>query len=281
MWYVMPPAAASVWISAMRRTFLDLIVLIVLLGFGSALLLWTSPARHAMLPVDVPSALLSTHDIGSLEQLPDGEYFRWTAAHSLLQITNPGGPLELSISAVSGLTGITPIILHTGMISTSIPIQPDVRIYQILLPPQPRERIMLSIDAPARRVAGRDLGIRFSELDVSGGEAVPLMMILALGLMVCSSYAVLRQHVSRINAATILIIAEILIACLQSSNVWIYGLMTPSLLACGCLCIGSLVLEEWWFVAPPDSMPRRFCFQRQRIVVTMLATALWLAVAIS
>ncbi|NJN15084.1 MAG: hypothetical protein HC822_01630 [Oscillochloris sp.] len=201
------------------------------------------------------SVLLPASNFHELEPLVDrAGSFRWTTAESTLQPPNPGGPLLVDLTLASGFPTSTEIELRAADYLARFEVGPGLRAYHLVLPPQPGERVELTISAPPTNIDGRDLGVMWHALGLSGGRAAPLSLIGLLLLATAAAYPLLRRsHVPLLIAAGIVLTLQVLVAFWLHAGAWQYGFIGQLLLLASAGAIGGLVIERIW---PPTDIAR-------------------------
>jgi len=128
--------------------------------------------------------------------------FRWTAPTAQLDLPNPGGPLRLSLQLSSGGDRTAETWLG-GAVALGLPVGPQPRRYELLVPAQWGERLALELRSPPFRPAGetRELGVELGPLAVEGGRRPPPALLLSVLAATATLYAALRARASRPLAA--------------------------------------------------------------------------------
>ena len=248
---------------AMRRIWLDSLVLLLLCAAAP---LWLALAysghRSVSFAVDALSVMLPTTGFHDLEPLVDRPgFFRWTTGAALLQPPNPGGPLYLRMSLSSGLSRATPLVLRAEGSAASFSVQPGLQTYSLLLPTQPGERVQIRIESPTQKIDGRNLGVVFHTLYVSGDGPAPLHLLVAMLLATAGIYPLLRRAGMHSLVALMCTLAlQVAAAAGQRGGLWEYGLLGQLLVGGGAAALAALVIERVWppmTPSPPDPLPHR------------------------
>ena len=245
----------------MRRIWLDSLVLLLLCAAAP---LWLALAysghRSVSFAVDALSVMLPTTGFHDLEPLVDRPgFFRWTTGAALLQPPNPGGPLYLRMSLSSGLSRATPLVLRAEGSAASFSVQPGLQTYSLLLPTQPGERVQIRIESPTQKIDGRNLGVVFHTLYVSGDGPAPLHLLVAMLLATAGIYPLLRRAGMHSLVALMCTLAlQVAAAAGQRGGLWEYGLLGQLLVGGGAAALAALVIERVWppmTPSPPAPLP--------------------------
>lgn len=155
----------------------------------ACLALWQAP-RAADFPAASPPPAEGFY---LLEQPSDGDAFRWTAESTRMTLPNPGGRPILTLRLSSGAGRAVEARLG-GAVAATLAIGPAPRRYQLLLPPAPAERLVLTLSAPPFRPPGetRALGMRLFAVGLGGGGAPPAHVPLAALALTLALYTALR-----------------------------------------------------------------------------------------
>ncbi|HEU4322448.1 MAG TPA: YfhO family protein [Roseiflexaceae bacterium] len=179
-------------LARLRRDALALALLALLaLAFGG--LAYRAPA--AAFGADTPELALPRSGFYATEQQADPpRRYRWTAGAATLDLPNPGGAPVLRLSLAAGPGRSIPLQIGTDTHRLEISLQPDLRVYSVVLPPQLGETIRLRLDAPtiADPAAPRVLGVVVGDVSLSGGGVPPPQVLLALLLGALACYTLAR-----------------------------------------------------------------------------------------
>jgi len=233
----------------------DLIALLALLLVAP---LWVGLAyasqRSLTLLADAPPVMLPAEGLHELEPLADRPgSFRWTAGAAELAPPNPGGQIAVELMMASGFPTPTPLTLAVGRLTTTVLVEPGLKEYELLLPPQAGERIDIDLRSPTTRVDGRPLGVMFHSLMVSGSGQPPLALVGALMLATAGAYPLLRRLGLGISAAAPAVLAAQLVAAVWLwAGAWGYAFAGQLLGLAGVAALGSLLLERAWPPSPPQ-----------------------------
>jgi Gpi18-like mannosyltransferase len=234
----------------------DLALLLILL---CAAPLWLIVAylgeRSALYPADALSVKLPSSIPHEREPLSDrAAFFRWTDGDDTLQPINPGGQVALRLRLSSGLDAPTQLAVLADRYRAELPVLPGLHVYDLLLPPQPGDRIDLTLRSPTVTIDGRELGVVFVSLSVTGdGPQPPLTLIAAMLIATLGAYGLLRQAGMRpwATAATVLAL-QLGAAAWQAAGFWRYALLDQLLLLAGAGSLAALVITRLW---PPLLVP--------------------------
>jgi Gpi18-like mannosyltransferase len=230
---------------------LDSAALAVLLVAALGWLAWAYRGPlGADLPVDTPEAMLPSQGLHELEPLANqAGFFRWTTGAARLEPPNPGGSLALRLGLASGRDTATPVLVEVGGERLAFTLAPGLRRYQLLVPPQPGERVAVSIESPTINPDGRDLGVVVRQVGLFGGGMVPLVPTLGLLLASLGGYCLLRRAgLGPLGAAGLLLALQGAAALWQASGGWRYGFFGALLALAGAASLAAALIERF---APP------------------------------
>ncbi len=179
-------------LARLRRDALAL-ALLALLALALGRLAYRAPA--AAFGADTPELALPRSGFYDAEQLAEPpRRYRWTAGAATLDLPNPGGAVLVRLSLAAGPGRSIPVRIGTDTHAPAVVLQPDLRVYTLLLPPQPDETIRLRLDAPtiADPAAPRMLGVVLADLSLDGGGGPPQRVLLALLLGALALYTLAR-----------------------------------------------------------------------------------------
>lgn len=262
----------------MRRTAADLIALILLgaaaaLGLGLAY----SGERSATFAVTALPVMLPTAGLHELEPLVDRPgSFRWSDGMATLAPPNPGGRLLLRLELSSGSVGVTPVELDAGNLRQRFMVWPGLRVYRLLAPSQPGERVMLILRSPTFEVGQRQLGVVIVSLLIAGAGPAPPLLLAALLFASLSGYGLLRRAGLSVPWAVVAILALQITACIwQAAGTWRYALLGGLLVLGGAGALGALLVERRWPPQPPAALHPLVWSRRDRLALGgLLALAL-------
>lgn len=249
----------------MRRHAADLVALALLLAAAP---LWLGLAyaghRFAAFSVEALPVMLPATGLHELEPLVDRPgSFRWTTGAARLEPPNPGGPVALTLALSSGLDSATPAEVRVGDAAQPLVVQPGLRRYALLLPPQPGERVAIELRSAAQAIGGRPLGVVISGLTLAGDGPAPALLAGALLLASAGVYGLLRRAGMGVAAvAGAVLTLQGLAAGWQLAGAWRYGLLGTLLLLGGAGALGALAVERLWPPLPPPS-PRPLALGRR------------------
>lgn len=266
----------------MRRHAADLIALALLLA-AAPLWLGLAYAGHRFAAFDVAAlpVMLPTSGLHELEPLVDRPgSFRWTTGEATLAPPNPGGPVALTLSLASGLDTATPLELAAAGTAQPFEVQPGLRRYALLLPPQPGERVRITLRSPAVEIDGRPLGVVVHRLAVAGDGPAPPLLLGAMLLASAGVYGLLRRAGLGALAAAGAVLALQGLACgWQAAGAWRYGFLGALLALGGAGAAGALAIERLWPPSPPAPLPPLRLTRRDHLALAgLLAMALALCV---
>jgi Gpi18-like mannosyltransferase len=256
------------------RRWADLVVLLILLGaaLAPAMLLYEQP-RATTIRMDTPQALLPRDGLYRYERLPGGNagVYSWTNGSSTLKLPNPGGETTIQIELLGPTKAPVPVQMRFGWLPFSFLARPELRIYSILLPAMPRERITLTVDSPRVNIHRRELGIGISDIQIAGGGAAPAQVLFALAFATIGFYALLRQaRLSWVGAAGIVLAAQALIQIWLAADGWSYARLGTMLPLAGGAALAAVALDRWWPAIQPIITRQTSLARRDLLVVGML-----------
>lgn len=270
----------------MRRIAADLIAL-VLLSVAAAL--WPGLVyagyRSAVLDVEALPVMLPTSGLHELEPLVDRPgSFRWSDGVAMLAPPNPGGRLLLRLELSSGSVGVTPVELDAGNLRQRFVVWPGLRVYRLLAPSQPGERVMLILRSPTFEVSQRQLGVVIVRLLIAGDGPAPPLLLAALLFASLSGYGLLRRAGLAVPWAAAAILGMQMTTCIwQAAGAWRYALLGGLLILGGGGALGALLVERRWPPLLPVAPHPLVWTRRDRLALGgLLALALalclpWLA----
>jgi Gpi18-like mannosyltransferase len=263
---------------SLPRYAFDILILAVLLltALLPATLLYQMP-RAATFTIDAPPALLPRDGLYRSERFADGSgFYSWTDGSSLLKLPNPGGVARLRIALLGGSPEPMPVRMRAGGASFAFVVRPELRTYTMLLPAADGERIALTIDSPQIQVHKRKIGIGVSDIQLSGGGAVPGRVLLALAIATVGGYTLLRQAGRRLwLAAGIVLAAQALVLLWQGATGWRYGLLGSALPLIGGASLAAVALERWRPPVRLGAVPTQVLSRLDiRVIAVLLVTAL-------
>jgi Gpi18-like mannosyltransferase len=239
----------------MRSRVVDLIVLLALLlatplGLGLAY----GGQRFAAFDMEALPVMLPTAGLLELEPLVDRPgAFRWTDGAATLAPPNPGGALVLRLSLASGLDTPTPVSVAAGAVTQAFVVQPGLRSYALLLPPQRGERVELGVSSPTAEIAERTLGVVVHRLSVAGDGYAPPLLLGAMLLAVAAVYGLLRRSGLGVAAAGLAVLAlQVAVCGWQAAGAWRYGFLGTLLGMAGAGALFALIAERIWPPLGPE-----------------------------
>jgi len=232
------------------RRWADIVVLLILLGTAllPAMLLFMQP-RITTLRMDAPLALLSRDGMYRYERWPGAHagVYSWTNGSSTLKLPNPGGKTTIQIKLLGPTKELIPVQMRVGKLSYSFVAAPTLRVYSLILPAMPRERITLTVESPHENIYWRELGIGISDIQIAGGGAAPAQVLFALALATIGCYALLRQaRLPWVAAAGIVVAAQALILLWLANDGWSYARLGTILPLAGGAALVASALDRWW-----------------------------------
>ena len=252
------PARACYNAPAMRRIAADLSALLFVLttaflGIG----LSYHGQRSAAFDVTALPAMLPTSGLHGIETLADRPgFFRWTRGEGVLQPPNPGGRLIARLKLSSGTDRSTHLELAASGLSQQFLVQPGLRSYYLLLPPDDGERLSLSLRSATFLANGRYLGVVIQGLVISGSGPAPVFLLGALLFATLSWYALLRRAgLSAAWAAAGVLGLQIAACAWQAAGAWRYAFLGNLLLLGGAGASGALLIQRFWPPRPPPAWP--------------------------
>lgn len=270
---------------AMRRIAADLIALILL---GATAALWLALAyrgeRSAALTVTAPPVMLPSSGLYELEPLVDRPgSFRWTDGAATLAPPNPGGRTLLRLDLSSGSAWATPVEVGAGDLLQRFTVWPGIRAYRLMVPPQPGERVTLTLRSPTFAADQRQFGVVVVDLLIAGDGPAPLLLLAALLFASLGWYGLLRRAGLAVPWAAAAILAMQFTVCIwQAAGAWRYALLGGVLILGGVGALGALLIERRWpplFPATPHpgSWSRRDSLALGGLLILALAICLpWL-----
>ncbi len=252
-----------------RRRWADIVVLLILLGTAlvPAILLYKQP-RDTTISMDTPQTLLPRDGLYRYERLPGGSgVYSWTDGSSTLKLPNPGGETTIQIELLGPTKAPIPVQMRFGRLPFSFLARPEPRIYSIVLPAMPRERITLTIESPQVNIHRRELGVGISDIQIAGGGAAPAQVLFALALATIGCYALLRQaRLPWVAAAGIILAAQALIQIWLATDGWSYARLGTMLPLAGGGALAAVALDRWW-PAPQPIITRQAVLARRDLLV--------------
>jgi len=260
-----------------RRRWADIVVLLVLLGVALvATMLQYERPRDTTISMDTPQTLLPRDGVYRYERLPGNNagVYSWTDGSSTLKLPNPGGETTIRMELLGPTKTPIPVQMRFGGLLFSFLARPEPRIYSIILPAMPRERITLTISSPQVKIHRRELGIGISDIQVSGGGAAPAQVLFALMVATIGFYALLRQaHLPWAGAAAIILAFQALIQIWLAADGWSYARLGAMLPLAGGVALVTVALDRWWRPLQPVTSSRTDLARRELLVVAMLVLA--------
>jgi Gpi18-like mannosyltransferase len=232
------------------RLWADIVVLVFLVGTALAptMLLYAQP-RNTTIRMDTPQALLPREGMYRFERWPgeNAGVYSWTNGSSTLKLPNPGGETTIQIKLLGPTDAPRPAQMRFGQVPFSFLVSPAPRVYSIILPAMPRERITLTINSPRVNINRRELGIGISDIQIAGGGAAPVQVLLALALATIGCYTLLRQaRLSWLVAAGIILATQALIQLWLAADGWSYARLGSLLPLIGSAALITAALDRWW-----------------------------------
>jgi len=249
------------------RRWADVVVLLILLGAAllPAMLLYAQPLTTTI-RMDTPQALLPRDGMYRYERWPgeNAGVYSWTNGSSTLKLPNPGGATTIQIKLLGPIKDSIPVQMRVGQQSFSFLARPEPRVYSLILPATPRERITLTVESPRENIHRRELGIGISDIQIAGGGAAPAQVLFALALATIGCYALLRQaRLPWVAAAGIVLAAQALIQLWLATDGWSYARLGTILPLAGGAALAAAALDRWWPAKRSDE-GRRTKDERQR-----------------
>jgi hypothetical protein len=251
-----------------------------LLGFAILRLAYAVP-HVAMFSAESQAAGLWRTGFWDPERFSgQARHYRWTNGAGLAQLPNPGGVLSLRLTLAGGPGSTAPARIRAGSQSIAIRIAPEPRLYQLLLPPQPSQRIALEIISTVLPEPGgwRLLGVVVGDIRLAGGGGVPSQLAPPLALVLASGYLLLRRAGLGAGAsAGAIVSASGLICAWLVAGGWRYGWLTSGLLlAAIALGAGAVALAAFGGAieparaagGPPPARRQSPALRRFRVLLT-------------
>jgi Gpi18-like mannosyltransferase len=241
--------------------------------------------RDASFTLDVLPAVLPRAGLYELETFSDRPgIYRWTDGSAQIKLPNPGGPVLVRLVLAGGPGRVTAARISSGAQTLAFDVRPEPRSYAFALPASSGERVTLAIDTPTFRDRSRDLGVVLSDLAISGGGAVPALLLPALALATAGLYLLLRRaNWSLVWAAGTVLLMQMLALLWQHQIGWRYGLLGILIVLLGAAGMVAVAIERWWPMRDTSVDSRAALTRRDAyVVVGLLALALcvrlpWLA----
>ena len=256
------------------RRWADIVVLLILLGTAlvPAMLLYAQP-RATTIRMDTPQTLLPRDGVYRYERWPgeNAGVYSWTNGSSTLKLPNPGGEITIQIKLLGPTKESIPVQMRVGQLPFSFLARPEPRVYSIILPAMPRERITLTVDSPRENIHRRELGIGISDIQIAGGGAAPAQVLFALALATIGCYALLRQaRLAWVAVAGIILVAQALILLWLATDGWSYARLGTMLPLAGGAALAAVALDHWWPATPPSSIRQAALARRELPVIGLL-----------
>ncbi|GAB4215154.1 MAG: hypothetical protein OHK0022_54720 [Roseiflexaceae bacterium] len=231
--------------------------------------------RSTELGVDASAIQLPRQGLAAVENFADRlGRFSWTTGAALVRPANPGGPVQVRIVLAGGPGRTIAANLRAAGKVFPLTVRPEPRVYHLLLPPVPSERLPLAIEAPTHTVANRSLGVVLSDIEVSGAGVPPLSIVFRLLLASVGVYALLRQAAWRPRrAAGLVLLLQAGAMLWQGLGGWSYGLLGQVLLLGGVGSLGAAAVERAVGTNPPQVAARPGLGRRDIAVIVLLLAA--------
>lgn len=211
--------------------------------------------RSATFTAATPTHILPRSGFSILESFADEPgSFRWTTGTAQVQFPNPGGQALIAMKLAGGPGRTVPVQLSAAGLTQIFLVAPTPRVYTLLVPPSPGERLRLQITGPTVREPrdDRDLGVVVGDMVLAGGGAAPLRIWLTFMSVTAGAYGLLRLLWRRRSVAVVGIVSgQVLVMFLQGGWGWQYSKFTPALLvalttgtSCGMLYLGRAYVYQ-------------------------------------
>jgi Gpi18-like mannosyltransferase len=250
--------------------------MLVAVAWLLALWLYRAP-RAASFTLDVLPVALPRAGLYELETFSDRPgIYRWTDGSAQIKLPNPGGPLLVQLVLAGGPGRVVVARIGSGAQTLVFDVRPEPRSYAFALPTNSGERVAIALDTPTFRDRSRDLGVVLSAAAISGGGAVPTLLLLALALATAGLFALLRwASWPLIWAAGSVLLAQALTLLWQGQIGWRYGLLGTALALIGAAGLAAVAIERWLPMRDTSADPRAVLTRRDAYaIVGLLVLAL-------
>jgi len=202
--------------------------------------------RTVTFTATTPANILPRTGFSIQEQFADRPgYFRWTTGVAQLQLPNPGGSANIYMRLAGGPGRSIPVQLYSGGLTQTFLVAPDPRIYTFLLPPAPREQLLLRIASPTVHDDRDDraLGVVVGDIVLVGRGKAPAWIWLTLISATVGAYGLLRLT-GRRRLVTLLIVLgiQLPVVLIQAHWGWQYAMFAPTLLLGLVVAAGMVML---------------------------------------